>query len=145
MTEKGDYFKYLKIVTYATLVINAITIILSVFGEYPISDIAGFMYIIAICINILAIFFNFININTVDAKGKLLKALCYLFLVFLFFAMFLLLFKQIIFALQTDPTSNLLLIAEITHWIIYFGILGFGILLSLLDLKYFDRPETWTK
>jgi hypothetical protein len=143
MTEKGVYFKYLKMVIYATLVINAVTIILSLIGELSISNIAGFMYVVAICINILAIFVNFININTADAKGKLLKVLCYIFLTFLFFAMFLLLFKQIIFVLQADPTSNRLLIAEITHWIVYFGILGFALLLSLLDLKYFNRSETW--
>jgi hypothetical protein len=143
MAEKGAYFKYLKVSTYATLVINIVSIILSLFGEYPISSIAGYMYIVAICLNILVIFFNFININTADAKGKFLKILCYIYLVFLFFAMFMLLFNQIIFVLQEDPTSIRLIIAELTHWIVYFGVLGFALLLALLDLKYFTRPETW--
>ena len=145
MTEKAAFFKYLKLVTYATLVINAITIVLSLFGEFPISNIAGFMYLVAISVNLLAIFINFLNINTADPKGKLLKNLCYIYLVFLFFALFLLLFKQILFVTQIDPNNMRLMIAEITHWIVYFGILGFALLLSLLDLKYFNRPETWTK
>jgi hypothetical protein len=143
MAEKGAYFKYLKVVTYATLVINIVSIILSLFGEYPISSIAGYLYIGAICLNILVIFFNFMNINTADAKGKFLKILCYIYLVFLFFAMFMLLFSQIIFIIQEDPTSIRLIIAELTHWIVYFGVLGFALLLALLDLKYFTRPETW--
>lgn len=143
MADREVYFKYLKAITYATLGINLITIILSLFGSYPISNIAGYMYIVAICINLLTIFFNFINMNTADAKGKLLKVLCYIYLVFLFFAMFILLFKQIIFVIQDDPSR--IIIADITHWTVYFGILGFALLLSLLDLKYFNRPETWTK
>jgi len=143
MTEREVYFKYLKVVIYATLVINIITIILSLIGEFTISNIAGYLYLVAICLNILALFFNFININTADAKGKFLKIICYLYLVFLFFAIFMLLFKQIIFVVQEDPTNFRLLMAEITHSIVYFGILGFALLLALLDLKYFNRPETW--
>ncbi len=145
MPERVAVFKYLKLITYATLVINATTIVLSLFGEFPISNIAGFMYLVAISVNLLAIFVNFLYINTADAKGKLLKIICYVYLVFLFFAMFLLLFKQILFVTQVDPNNSRLMLAEITHWVVYFGILGFAVLLTLLDLKYFHRPETWTK
>jgi hypothetical protein len=145
MAEKGSYFDYLKVVIYATLVINIITIILSLFGEYPVSSIAGYMYLVALSVNLLAIFFNFINLNRASAKGKVLKIICYIDLVFLFFAIFMLLFNQIIFVLQEDLTNIRLIISEITHWIIYYGILGFALLLALVDLKYFNRPETWGK
>lgn len=143
MKEIGLSFKGLKIIIYLTLAINAMAIALSVIGNFDIINIAGYIYLLALCIDLGAIFFTFINLNAADEKGKILKAICYIFLGFFFFALFLLLFKQIVFMTETDPLNIRYVVAELIHNFAYFGILGFGILLSLLDLKYLHRSETW--
>lgn len=139
----GRSHKGLNIIIYISLVINAVAIVLSLIGDFKIRDFAGYIYLIAICINLLTIFLNFINFNALNDKGKILKIICYVFLAFFFFALFLLIFKQIIFVTEMDPTSNRYLIADLIHKIAYFGILGFGVILSLFDLKYLNRLETW--
>jgi hypothetical protein len=143
MKEMGRSYAGLKITTYASLVLNALAIALSLIGDYNVLNIAGYIYFAVLCINLSAIFFTFINLNVQDKKGKILKVICYIFLVFFFFALFLLLYKQIIFVTIMDLTSIQYIVADLIQKTVYFGILGFGVILALLDLKYLHRPETW--
>ena len=140
--------KNLKFVVYATLIINAVAINLNLIVEVGLTILSGiaiFSLILAWIINLVAIFFNFANLNRKDEKGILLKRICYIFLVFFFFGLFMMLFKPIFTAFIMDPDSPILIIANILHLIAYYGILGFGLALSILDLKFLERKETWRK
>lgn len=148
MVENETLKKLLDVIVYLTLIINVITIVLSLLAYTGISLIsmsAGILFLAALSLNLSTIFFTFANLNREDAKGRSLKNLCYLYMVFFFFAMFFILFKQIIFAIVTDITSNLYTIAEIVYLLGYFGILGLGLLLVLLVFKSIHRYETWLK
>lgn len=148
MVENETLKKFRDITVYATLIINVSTITLSLLaytGILVISMFAGFFFIVALLLNLSTIFFTFANLNREDVKGRKLKNLCYIFMVFFFFAMFFILFKQLIFAVVTNIASYLYPIAEIIYLLGYFGILGLGLLLVLLNLRYIHRHETWLK
>jgi len=147
MESKNELLKKgLEIITYVALVINAVALGLSIIVDIGVpfgSVLGGYLFFIALCANIASLFFNFATLNRTDEKGKLLKRLCYIFLIFFFFALYLMLYKQFIFISQMDLTDISYLTSDILQKFTYFGILGFGLALALLDLKYLSRPETW--
>ncbi|MHA1264298.1 MAG: hypothetical protein ACTSRS_03605 [Candidatus Helarchaeota archaeon] len=138
--------RWMEIFVYIAFVINLLAIVLNFLVELNLSgliEVGGLLYFIALCTNISIIFFNFATFNRNDEKGKILKILCYIYLVFLFFGLILFYFKQFIFIAIMDVTSIQYLLANLIQSILYFGILGFGLLLLLFDLKYLQRPKTW--
>ncbi|HUX98809.1 MAG TPA: hypothetical protein VMV49_04600 [Candidatus Deferrimicrobium sp.] len=148
MAEKGFFSEYFKVIILITLITNSIAIILSLIGDVGITlltSVAIILMITAWCANLTAIHFTFVNLNRTDRKGNLLKNICYVYLVFFFFAIFMIFFKQIVFIFVQNVESVRYLRAEIIHLIAYYGILGFGLILSILDFKFLERAETWVQ
>jgi hypothetical protein len=146
MKENHILKKGLEIMVYVALIANVTSIVLGIIatiGSTAISNIAGIMFVISLGVNLAVLFFNFASLNRVDPKGKRLKNLCYIFMIFFFFALILIFYNQLVFVLEMDLMSRHYIIAYIIHISGYFGILGFGLLITLFDFKYLPRPETW--
>lgn len=147
MVENATWKKMLDVSAVLTLVINGTTIIISILAAIgiAIASIAGILYLIALCFNIGLIFFNFTILNREDTRGKKLKVLSYAFLLLFFFAFFLMFYYQIICVIEQDVTSTRYLVAKLMNNVGYYGILTFGLALTIVDLKLRQHPETWLK
>ncbi len=123
-------------IVYCTLISNIITIVCSLivdFGAHFLADLTVVFLLITWIIDLVCIFLNFINLDRETETGRKLRRICYLYLLIFFIAFILMMARLIIFS----PLTGVL------NLISYYSILGFGLLLSITDLKLLKDSEPW--
>ncbi|MHA1270625.1 MAG: hypothetical protein ACTSPY_12605 [Candidatus Helarchaeota archaeon] len=126
------------------LILNIVTIvfhIISTIGILILQEPTGYLMIISIIYNIFLIILNFNIINRADKSGKLIKNLLWLDLVFFYFWTIVIAIYPIKLFLINNNLFNLII--SILFFVVYYGIFGFGVLISFLDIRNSDNLNTW--
>lgn len=146
--KKFNRYFTIKIVSYASIVLNLACVILGIiYLTIPIYsilwDIFGVVLLIAFFENILLIYLNSMRLNKTSPLGNKINLLCYGYLIFLIFAMLLLPLCNFLISVtySNDIIDNLITGGIVV--IFYFGVLVFGMLIAYLDFKNLDNRELW--
>lgn len=152
ITQKLSLYLNIKNVSLASLVLNLVSIVLGIvyFATMTVynvgRDLLGTFLIITLFANILLAFLNGNRVNLDLKKGKILRLLCYLYLVFIIIAMIGMmlgnLFISVDYAIDIVDNAIVLLSYEMIY-MNYFAIVGFGFLLAFYDFRNVNNQELW--
>ncbi|TFG12927.1 MAG: alpha/beta hydrolase [Promethearchaeota archaeon] len=126
-------------------IVYLLSIIVGIVYVLIIWDIFGIILIIALLGNLVLVYLNSINLNKTTELGNRLNLLCYIYLIFIIFAM--------IWVMQGNSAysstySYLLIdIMDSYIWITigYFGAFIFGTVIAYIDFKNRDNRELWSR
>ncbi len=139
-----------KNVSYAAMLLNLVSIVFGIIylaGAsayiFVISDIFGIIILVTIFCNLLLTYLNTSRLNKTTKLGNKLNLLCYIYLMFVIVAMFLIMLGN---WLYTANYSNLLIDNLMAYGFLllgYFGVLGFGMVIAFVDIKNLENKELW--
>jgi len=142
-----------KNVSYAAILLNLISILfgiiyltsasLGIIYIFVLWDIFGIIIIVTLFCNLLLTYLNTIRLNKTTKLGNKLNLLCYIYLMFVNVAMFLIILGNI---LPSASYSNLLTDNLMAYGLLvlgYFGVLGFGIIIAFVDIRNLETKELW--
>ncbi|MHA1312000.1 MAG: hypothetical protein ACTSQO_13880 [Candidatus Helarchaeota archaeon] len=135
MSNVKNYENYLKIFFITCLLLNAMTIITHIISLVVIfsifRELTGLLMLITFTLNFLLIIINFQIINRKEKKGKRIKNILWIYLVFIIIAILFIFLYHISLGLINKPVPTCILIL---YFIGIYGIFIFGILISELNL-----------
>jgi len=133
--------KSLIILNLASIILGIIYLAIEVYNI--VWEIFGVILLITLFGNILLVYLNGIKINRTIKLGNRMNLLCYIYLVFMIFAMLFMVGGNMLIQMsyESDIISNLR--RYIMVFTGYFGVLGFGLLIAYLDYKNLDNREIW--
>lgn len=146
LVEKLDKILSIKKVSYVAVILNITSILFGVFylliPIYNILwDILGVIFLITLFIDILLIYLNSSKLNKTILIGNQLNILSYIFLVVILAALFGMMQGN---GLITRTYNNFASIGWfILVYFSYFGMLGYGVFFSLLDILNLNNAELW--
>ena len=137
----------IKNVSYTTLILNIACVIFGfMYLIIPIYnfmwDIFGIILFIALFGNFLLVYLNSVQLNKTSKIGNTLNILCYIFLIFSIMAMLGMLLGNFLISVSY---SNINPLFSTVVYIKYFGLLGFGALIAIIDIKNLKKKELWDK
>ena len=106
-------------------------------------DVFGIIIIIALLGNILLVYLNSINLNKTTKLGNKLNLMCYLYLIFMIFAMMWLMQGNSRYASTYSYVLTDNIYSYILVFMSYFGVFAFGTVISYIDFKNRDNRELW--
>ena len=149
MMYKGEIMKfdenkiYFVIFFWTSLIINTLTILFHIISSLEIiviQEFTGILMLLTLIINFLLIIINFQIIDRKDKNGKMIKNLLWLYLVLLNFSIVFLMIDKIRIAFGF---GSQLFVFMFLFFVVIYSIYGFGLLISIFDVKYLNYPKTW--
>lgn len=131
--------------SYLSLIINIVAIVFTILptiGLSTLGTISVIIFIVTVAVDLALIYLTLDSINRSDSKGQTIKKLCWIYLIFFFFAILALMTDALVYSF-VEVGSILRTLSYIFAQIAYYAIYGLGIFTSYYNLQHIDRPETW--
>jgi len=146
--KKFNEYISIKNISYTTIILNSVSLILGIIyiliQNYNIFwDIFGVILLVTIFTNIILVYLNGKKLNKRNRLGNRLNILCYIFLIFLIFSMLGMVIGNLLISVtySNDLKDTWTLYTMV--YFNYFGLLAFGFLIALLDIKNLNNNDIW--